>query len=122
MLRVRDLYHKVAIFELELRKCSSRTRLVLQCRDFRAGAAEVCFDIYIYIYIYASVVLRMSQLSWQRLWSQGRGGHEHRAGRLSSDLHQLRGIFGRGGEQDPAGAGEDQGQLALALCGGGIGI
>ena len=62
MLRVLDLYYKVVIFELELRKCSSRTRLallhyifelemrkctsrtglVLQSCDFRAGDAEVC--------------------------------------------------------------------------------
>ena len=35
-----DLYHNVAIFELELRKCTSRTRLALQSCDFRAGAAE----------------------------------------------------------------------------------
>ena len=34
-----DLYYKVAIFELELRRCTSRTRLVLQSCDFRAGAA-----------------------------------------------------------------------------------
>ena len=33
-----DLYHKVAIFELELRKCASRTRLALQSCDL-----EVCF-------------------------------------------------------------------------------
>ena len=38
-IRVLDLY----IPELELWKCSSRTRLVLQSRDFRAGAAEVYF-------------------------------------------------------------------------------
>ena len=30
MLRVLDLYYKVEIFELEMRKCTSRTRLVLQ--------------------------------------------------------------------------------------------
>ena len=41
MLRVLDLYYKVAIFELEMRKCTSRTRLVLQSCDFRVGAAEV---------------------------------------------------------------------------------
>ena len=35
-----DLYYKVAIFELELRKCTSCTRLVLQSCDFRAGAAK----------------------------------------------------------------------------------
>ena len=34
---------KVSIFELEMRKCTSRTRLVLQSCDFRAGAAEVYF-------------------------------------------------------------------------------
>ena len=38
-----DLYHKVAIFEPQLRKCTSRTRLALQSFDFRAGAAEVHF-------------------------------------------------------------------------------
>ena len=43
MLRVLDLYYKVAVFELELRKCISRTRLVLQSCDFRAGATEVYF-------------------------------------------------------------------------------
>ena len=43
MLRVLDLYYQVAIFELELRKCTSRTRLVLQSCDFRAGAAELYF-------------------------------------------------------------------------------
>ena len=30
VLRVLDVHDKVAIFELELRKCTSRTRLVLQ--------------------------------------------------------------------------------------------
>ena len=29
-----DLYYKVAIFEREMRKCTSRTRLVLQSCDF----------------------------------------------------------------------------------------
>ena len=43
VLRVLDLYYKVAIFELELRKCTSCTRLVLQSCDFRAEAAEVYF-------------------------------------------------------------------------------
>ena len=43
VLRVLDWHYKVAIFELELRKCPSRTRLVLQSCDFRAGAAEVYF-------------------------------------------------------------------------------
>ena len=60
MLRVLDLYYKVAIFELELRKCTSRTRLVaifelelrkctsrtrlvLQSYDFRAEDADVYF-------------------------------------------------------------------------------
>ena len=43
VLRVLDLYYKVAIFELELRKCTSLTRLVLQSCDFRAGAAELYF-------------------------------------------------------------------------------
>ena len=41
ILRVLDLHDKVAIFGLEMRKCTSRTRLVLQSCDFRAGAAEV---------------------------------------------------------------------------------
>ena len=40
VLRVLDLYYKVAIFELELRKCTSRSRLVLQSCDFRAEDAE----------------------------------------------------------------------------------
>ena len=43
VLRVLDLYYEVAIFELEMRKCASRTRLVLQSCDFRAGDAEVYF-------------------------------------------------------------------------------
>ena len=43
VLRVLDLYYKVANFELELRKCTLRTRLVLQSCDFRAGDAEVYF-------------------------------------------------------------------------------
>ena len=43
VLHVLDLHDKVAIFELEMRKCTSRTRLVLQSCDFRAGAAEVSF-------------------------------------------------------------------------------
>ena len=64
VLRVLDLCYKVAIFELELRKCTSRTRRVLRklrlsswsCGSvlralglyykvaiFRAGAAEVYF-------------------------------------------------------------------------------
>ena len=34
VLRVLDLYYKVAILELELWKCASRTRLVLQSCDF----------------------------------------------------------------------------------------
>ena len=38
-----DLYYKVAIFELEMRKFTSRTRLVLQSFDFRAGDAAVYF-------------------------------------------------------------------------------
>ena len=57
-----DLYYNVAIFnrrcgsvltrlvlqsfQLEMRKCTSRTRLVLQSSDFRAGAAEVYFAYY----------------------------------------------------------------------------
>ena len=44
VLRVLDLYYKVAIFELEMRKymrkCTSRSRLVLQSCDFRAGAQK----------------------------------------------------------------------------------
>ena len=40
MLRALDLYYKVAIFELEMRKCTSRTGLVLQSCDFRAGSAK----------------------------------------------------------------------------------
>ena len=43
VLRLLDWYYKVAIFELEMRKCTSLTRLVLQSCDFRAGAAEVYF-------------------------------------------------------------------------------
>ena len=43
ILRVLDLHDKVSIFELELRKCTSRTRLVLHSCDVRAGAAEAYF-------------------------------------------------------------------------------
>ena len=43
VLPVLDLYYKVAIFDLKLRKFTSRTRLVLQSCDFRAGAAKVYF-------------------------------------------------------------------------------
>ena len=43
---VLDLYYKVVIFELEMRKCTSRTRLVLQSCDFRAGDAEVYAEVY----------------------------------------------------------------------------
>ena len=46
VLRVLDLHYKVTIFELEMRKCTSRTRLVLQSCDFRAGDAEVYFAYY----------------------------------------------------------------------------
>ena len=42
MLPVLDLCYKVSIFELALRKCTSRTRLVLQSCDFRAGALWKC--------------------------------------------------------------------------------
>ena len=41
-VRVLDL-KKVAKFALELRKCTSRTGLVIQSRDFQSGAAEVDF-------------------------------------------------------------------------------
>ena len=41
VLGVLDSCYKVALFELELRKCTSRTRLVLHSCDLRAGAAEV---------------------------------------------------------------------------------
>ena len=37
---VLHLYYKVAIFELELRNCTSRTTLVPQSCDFRAGASN----------------------------------------------------------------------------------
>ena len=56
VLRVLDLYYKVAIFELELRKCTSRTCLVLQSCDFRA--AEVYFA-----YLSCTTKLRVS--SWK---------------------------------------------------------
>ena len=45
VLRV-HLCYKVAVFELELRKCTSRATLVPQSCDFRAGAAEVYFAYY----------------------------------------------------------------------------
>ena len=41
VLLVLDLYYKVAILELEMRKCTSRIRLALQSCDFRAGSAKV---------------------------------------------------------------------------------
>ena len=43
VLRVLDLYYKVAIFQLELEACTSRVRLVLQSCDFRAGAGNLYF-------------------------------------------------------------------------------
>ena len=43
MLCVLDLYYKVAIFELELRKCTSCIKLVLQNYDFRVGATKMYF-------------------------------------------------------------------------------
>ena len=43
---LRVLHYKAAIFELELRKCTSRTTPVLQSCDFRPGAAEVYFAYY----------------------------------------------------------------------------
>ena len=46
VLRILQLYYKVAIIQLELRKCTSRTTLVLQSCDFPAGAAEVYFAYY----------------------------------------------------------------------------
>ena len=46
VLRVLFFYYKVANFELELWKCTSRTRVVLQSCDFPAGAAEVYFAIF----------------------------------------------------------------------------
>ena len=38
VLRVPNLYYKVVICQLELRKCTSRTRLALQSCEFPAGA------------------------------------------------------------------------------------
>ena len=38
VLRVLDLYYKVAIFQLELEACTSHVGLALQRCDFRAGA------------------------------------------------------------------------------------
>ena len=38
-----DLYYKVAIFQLELEPCTSRARLVLQCRDFPARSRTLHF-------------------------------------------------------------------------------
>ena len=43
MVRILDLRYKVAFSELELRRCTSRTRLALQSYNFRAGAAQVYF-------------------------------------------------------------------------------
>ena len=43
VLRVLKLYYKVAIFQLELQKCTSRITRVLQSCDFPAGAAEMYF-------------------------------------------------------------------------------
>ena len=45
MLRVLDLYYKVAIFQLELWKCTSRARVVPQSCECPTGAAEVCFVV-----------------------------------------------------------------------------
>ena len=42
----RAVHYKVAIVQLELRNCTSRTTLVLQSCDFPAGAAEVYFAYY----------------------------------------------------------------------------
>ena len=44
--RSEGLNHRVAVFELELRKRASRTTLVLPSCNFRAGAAEVYFTYY----------------------------------------------------------------------------
>ena len=41
--RALHLLYKAAVFELRLQEFSSRTRLVLQRCDFRAGAAAACF-------------------------------------------------------------------------------
>ena len=57
VLRVLDLCYKVAIFKLELRKCTLRTRLVLQSCDFRAGASEVYCA-------YLSCATKLRFLSW----------------------------------------------------------
>ena len=43
VLRVLHLYYKAAIFEPELRICTSHTTFVLQSCDFRSGAAQVYF-------------------------------------------------------------------------------
>ena len=55
ILRVLDLYYKVAISELELRRCTSRTRLVFPSCDFKswsyAGVLRVrdlCYKVVIF--------------------------------------------------------------------------
>ena len=58
-LRVPDWHCKVAIFELELWNCTSRTRLALQSCDFRAGALEMYFA-----YQTGSTKLRFSSSSF----------------------------------------------------------
>ena len=49
VLRVLDLFYKVAIFELELRKCTSRTRLVnakLRLSCWSCGSVLRALDLY----------------------------------------------------------------------------
>ena len=58
------LYYKVALFKPELRKCSSRTRLVTQSCDFRAGAAEVYFAYYLVLKCCENVVGALNETLW----------------------------------------------------------
>ena len=53
MFCVMDLYYKIAIFELELRKYISYTRFLLQNCEFRAGGMEV-YDLYYKVVIFES--------------------------------------------------------------------
>ena len=65
VLRVLDLYYKVAIFQLELEPCTSRTRLVLQSRDFPARARSLYFAYLCFAYYTYTTKSRYSSWSWK---------------------------------------------------------
>ena len=52
VLRVLDLYYKVAVFELELRKCTSRTRLALRFSSWSCGSVLRVLDLYYKVAIF----------------------------------------------------------------------